>query len=332
MEIPMSLPTYADDEIDLPAMASWPASKHRFDDRQRNALRAAEAAGRPLLVRGDPGTGKSQLAHAAAVASRRLFLPHVVDARSEASDLLWRFDAVARLADAQLSSHPSGGNGGGVAEAISAHDRLPADRYVHPGPLWWAFDFVGALQHLAAARVRSVPPESPQTYAWQASAGTVLLIDEIDKAESDVPNGLLEALGNGRFSVAMLGLTVKMADGAPPPLVIITTNDERELPPAFVRRCLVLTLSLPAGDALISFLLDRAKLHFPDFAAQHEAVLQDAAQMLAEDRRDAAAAGVYQPGLAEFLDLVRALNRLGGDPGERLTALRDFTYRKQPRT
>jgi hypothetical protein len=77
-------------------------------------------------------------------------------------------------------------------------------------------------------------------------------------------------------------------------------------------------------------LIDRARLHFPDFAASHAGVLADAAQMLVDDRRDAAAAGVYQPGLAEFLDLIRALDRMGGEPAPRLATLRDFTYRKQP--
>ena len=76
--------------------------------------------------------------------------------------------------------------------------------------------------------------------------GCVVLIDEIDKAESDVPNGLLEALGSGRFTP--LGQTEAVEVRGEPPLVVITTNEERVLPNAFLRRCLVLELKLPRDD------------------------------------------------------------------------------------
>lgn len=138
---------YPDKELKLPAMASWPGSVHLFDDQQRHALRAAEAAGRPLLVRGDPGTGKSQLAHAAAVASKRLFLPFVVDSRTEASDLMWRYDAVARLADAHLCSVPNANVPTGLA----------AVHYLQPGPLWWAFNWNDALRQ--CEKLRAAPPD-----------------------------------------------------------------------------------------------------------------------------------------------------------------------------
>lgn len=314
-----SIPSYSDTSLELPAMASWPASRHVFDAEQVDALRAAEAAGRPLLVRGDPGTGKSQLAHAAAFAARRLFLPFVVDARTEAGDLMWGFDAVARLADAHLASVPNSGVPPG----------LDAARYVLPGPLWWAFDWNGAAQHLAQARVRGAEPHQPP-FAWSAESGTVMLIDEIDKAEAEVPNGLLEALGNGRFQVPMVGRVVERPANVPPPLVIITTNDERELPPAFLRRCLVLTLQLPDGEGLRRFLVKRGRLHFPALAKSHPTVLEDAAIMLADDRATAHSRGLYQPGLAEYLDLLRALDQLGGDPTQALARLRTYTFRKQP--
>ena len=300
-------------------MASWPASRHVFDADQIDALRAAEAAGRPLLVRGDPGTGKSQLAHAAAFAAQRLFLPFVVDARTEASDLMWRFDPVARLADAHLASVP----GSGVPTG------LDAARYVHPGPLWWAFNWDNAAKHLDQARVRGVAPHSPP-FAWTPQKGMVLLIDEIDKAEAEVPNGLLEALGNGRFQVPILGQVVERPKGVPPPLVIVTTNDERELPPAFLRRCLVLSLELPEGEPLRRFLVERGKLHFPALAENSPSVLEEAAGMLAQDRADARSHGLYLPGLAEYLDLLRALTNLEVDPGQALARLRVYTFRKQP--
>ena len=315
----MLLPEYSQTELELPAMSSWPASRHLFDDVQRDALRAAEAAGRPLLVRGEPGTGKSQLAHAAAVASGRAFLPFVVDSRTEATDLMWRFDAVARLSDAHLSGVP----GSDVPKGLG-----PA-HYVQPGPVWWAFDWAGALKQLDGLRTPGHTPEVPA--GWTPRAGSVMLIDEIDKAEAELPNGLLEALGNGRFGVPpMLGHVVRRGDADAAPLVIITTNDERELPPAFLRRCLVLTLTLPGGGALRDYLVQRGRLHFGTWALQHEAALGDAAELLLEDRAHAEGQGLYKPGLAEYLDLLRALKGVGGDPLRQLARLRNFVFRKQP--
>jgi len=314
----MKLPDYTQTELALPAMAAWPESRHLFDDVQRDALRAAEAAGRPLLVRGDPGTGKSQLAHAAAVAAGRLFLPFVVDSRTEASDLMWRYDAVARLADAHLSGVP----GAGVPQG------LDAKQYVQPGPLWWAFNWTAAAVQADQLRAKCSQPDQPN--AWSPAQGSVLLIDEIDKAEAELPNGLLEALGNGRFTVPLTGTVVQRAAGAPAPLVVITTNDERELPAAFLRRCMVLTLELPQGAALKDFLVARGRLHFGAWARQHQAVLDAAADDLLQDREDAVRKGLYQPGLAEYLDLLRALMNVGGDPAAQLGRLRQFAYRKQP--
>ena len=322
MDKKLNLPLYPEHELTLQAMASWPATRHVFEPDHIAALRAAEASGRPLLVRGEPGTGKSQLAHAAAQAAGRLFLPFVVETRTEATDLLWHYDAVARLADAHLAAAPGAGVPAG----------LDASFYVQTGPLWWAFHWQGAQDQLAkASRTRAAAPELPP-YDWQAGQGTVLLIDEIDKAEAEVPHGLLEALGNGRFAVPLVRDVVRRPDAMPAPLVIITTNDERELPAAFLRRCLVLTLALPQGAALADFLVTRGRLHFPVFAAQVAAtqVLEQAAQMLLDDRQDAHDNGVYEPGLAEYLDLIRALQGVQGDPVKHLQQLRRFAFQKQP--
>lgn len=90
-------------KVTLPKSGSWPESVHEFDEESHcYALMAAEAARRPLLVRGEPGIGKSQLARAAAVATGRLFQSVVVNARTECEDLQWKFDAVARLGEAQI--------------------------------------------------------------------------------------------------------------------------------------------------------------------------------------------------------------------------------------
>ena len=119
------------DSVPLPEYGSWPESIHQFDAKSINALKAALAAQRPLLLRGEPGTGKSQLARAAAVALNRLFVYEVVNAHTESQDLLWRFDAVGRLAEAQTLQ-------GQNCSEDKLKQTLDSKRYISPGPLWWA--------------------------------------------------------------------------------------------------------------------------------------------------------------------------------------------------
>jgi MoxR-like ATPase len=205
------------------------------------ALRVAFTVGRPLLLYGWPGSGKSSIA---AYLARNLgwrYYEHVVTARTEASDLLWRFDHVKRLADAQ------------VRKGIHDVD------YVEPGSLWWAFNS-------QSARRRGAGPEDRQP-AEQAvepkhdlnqdrhERCAVVLIDELDKADPDVPSGLLVPLGSLRFTVTETGAEVKAdgpADGQEGPrrCVIITTNEERDLPAPFVRRCIVYRLEPVDAPAL----------------------------------------------------------------------------------
>lgn len=321
----MTVFSYSTDEpIHLPKQGSWPESFHIFDEDSVHALTAAEAAGRPLLVRGEPGTGKSQLARAAAVASGRLFLSAVVNARTECQDLQWRFDAVARLGEAQvMASVPD-------AERLS---RLHPARFLSPGPLWWAIDWDSAMrQWETCAHQPERAPEAPA--GWTPTRGAVLLIDEIDKAEADLPNSLLETLGNGDFDAPYLGGSVRRSEGIPAPLIVVTTNEERELPAAFLRRCLVLPLSLPEEEsALIEFLCARAKVH--EDAPKSAEILRKAARLLAQDRRAALEQGWPAPGQAEYLDLLRAVRKMAADEDERsrlLDILARFVLKKSPPT
>jgi MoxR-like ATPase len=126
--------------FDLPARGSWPASRHVFDEENADAIRMALAAERPLLVRGEPGTGKSQLARAAAEELRRLFVAEVVHSRTEPQDLQWRFDAIARLGEAQARGLTHRDN------PETVQDLLDPRRYLNPGVLWWVFDWGSALE------------------------------------------------------------------------------------------------------------------------------------------------------------------------------------------
>ncbi|MDS4059876.1 MAG: AAA family ATPase [Candidatus Contendobacter sp.] len=307
--------------IPLPKRGSWPAARHVFDEASVHALMAAEAAERPLLVRGEPGTGKSQLARAAAEATQRLFLSAVVNARTECQDLQWQFDAVARLGEAQALAH---------CNADEIPRRINPLRFLSPGPLWWVFDWASAQEQYKLCDHRlELAPTPPND--WQPSQGSVLLIDEIDKADTDLPNGLLETLGNGDFAVSYLGASVRQSQDNPPPLVIVTTNEERELPAAFLRRCLVLPLSLPeADDALLDFLCQRGAVHFEKST---EAVRRKAGELLLEDRKAANAQGLPAPGQAEYLDLLRAVCKLASDERGQIDLLgkiNQFVLKKAP--
>jgi MoxR-like ATPase len=309
----------------LPPFGTLGATVHVLDAESREAVNTALAAGRPLLLRGEPGTGKSQLARAAAVGLGRALLTFTVDARTESRDLLYTVDTVARLAEAQILGHRQG------ASDFDVRAELAEANFTTPGPLWWVFDWSSAEQQLTRARL----PETTRPWTppgWQAEAGAVLLVDEIDKADPAVPNGLLEALGIGTFP-APGGTTVATGKGVEAPLVIITTNEERALPDAFVRRCLVLQLSWPNDrDRLIEALMARGRAHFPDL--QEEELLL-AAEMLADDRQVVLERGLGPPGGAEYLDLLRAVwVRWPSEPERRqqaLQAIRRFALDKHPR-
>jgi MoxR-like ATPase len=306
---------------------------HVFDEQSIDAVNAALAARRPLLVRGEPGTGKSQLARAVAHVMKRVLISEVVDGHTDARDLMWRFDAVGRLAEAQLL--------GALKETLAtARQRLAERRFVTPGPLWWAFDWAGALEHLTLVRGEDATRQTKEDLAvlftppsgWKPSDGCVLLIDEIDKAEADVPNGLLACLADGAFRP--LGCQTVTFANEQPPLVIITTNEERALPEAFVRRCLVLHLDLPTlpeeKSSFISLMCERGHAHFPDLAAE---VLTAAAELTVADRQLAIERRAARPGQAEYLDLLRAVHeQFGQQPTSTqliaLNTIAAFTIRK----
>jgi len=311
--------------VPLPELGSAPAGIHIFDEHSNLAIQAALAARRPLLVRGEPGTGKSQLARAAAAHLKCPLVSCTVDGQTESRELLWSVDSVARLAAAQLAAVVATRRSG-VGDADSAArpdpsartaigslddlgdlgdlgdlDDLDERRYLRPGPLWWAFDWQSAKDIAQTARVQV--PTPPMPAGWDASQRVVVLIDEIDKADSSVPNGLLEALGSGHFSAPAMPDRITMKGQVP--LVIVSTNEERALPDAFLRRCLVLRLELPeAAVELADFLITRGAAHFP--ACEPE-VLRAAAEAIAAGRADARKERQSPPGQAEYLDLLRAV-------------------------
>lgn len=320
----------------LEARNNMPKTVHLFDERSRNAIEAAWLSGRPLLVRGDPGTGKSQLARATAEATGWQFISEVINAHTEIQDLWYRFDAVSRLGQAQILSAITAKEG-------LVDDKIPSalhpEKFLSPGVLWWAYDWDTARNYYDASHFQHYHPD-PDCDHSQLPQGVVLLIDEIDKADADLPNSLLETLDMGRFRIPWINRTVgcQKADGTGiRPLVIITTNEDRQLPPAFVRRCLVLNLELPdERKDLVDYLVKRGEQHFSNEEGKpffDRDVLVDAAIELHKDRQQAKKLGVMPPGQAEYLDILRVLCRLSADKDEqlkRLKQIQQFALRKYP--
>lgn len=294
----------------LPPVGSWPEAWHIWSQPELDALAVAAFSGRPLLIKGEPGVGKSQIARAAAAILHWDFLYEVITPRFEPQDLKWRENTLAKLADANRGQ-----------SAAVADD----SRYITAGVLWRAID------------PSSVPhaPGATDSASSSAAAGCVLLLDEIDKADSDVPNSLLEVLGNRGFKNPW-GAPVPSATAGPARqlLIIITSNDERELPAAFLRRCVVFEIKAPDERAepakFKRWLCVRGAAQFPDIKPT---VLDKAAQLVLTDRDAADPALGARPGLAEYLDLLRALQEIA--PGQTtrqkawLRRLSPYVLRKQ---
>lgn len=249
------------------------------------AVRVAQAIDRPLLLYGEPGSGKSTLARHIAVTGKLRYYEHVTTARTQPQDLLWSFDNIRRLGDAQA-------------------DKLAADTsYVTPGPLWWAFRRNLALDY----------PASREPFRnWNAKypeAPAVVLIDEIDKADPDLPNGLLVPLALRRFVVTDVDGGLEVTENATQRcLVVVTSNRERDLPQAFVRRCVVYRLPQHKKEDLTR--IAESHLRHGDVTVA-PGVLEHLLSELDTARKSAERDRRRPPSTAEFLDAVNACVQLG---------------------
>jgi len=182
-------------------------------DDLKVAVNAAVLLRRPLLVKGEPGTGKTVLAHEIAQAIGAPLIEWNVKSTTKAQQGLYEYDAVARLRDGQLGDE-------------RVHD---IRNYIRQGKLWEAF----------------TSPQLP-----------VLLIDEIDKADIEFPNDLLQELDRMSFDVYETGERIEAKER---PIVVITSNNEKDLPDAFLRRCFFHYIKFPDRETMQSII----DVHFP---------------------------------------------------------------------
>ncbi|MEP6343309.1 MAG: MoxR family ATPase [Maricaulaceae bacterium] len=178
------------------------------------AVNAAILLERPLLIKGEPGTGKTVLAHEIAKGLGTPLLEWNIKSTTKAQQGLYEYDAVARLRDSQLGED-------------RVHD---ISNYIRKGKLWEAFS---------------------------AEKRPILLIDEIDKADIEFPNDLLHELDKMQFHVYETGETVVAKQR---PIIIITSNNEKDLPDAFLRRCFFHYIQFPDAETMT----DIVDVHFPD--------------------------------------------------------------------
>jgi MoxR-like ATPase len=303
------------------------------------AINVALATRRSLLVRGEPGIGKSTIAEAAAAALDWRFYRYTITSRTEAQDLTWRFDHVRRLAEAQALSYSGRG----------AHDEL---KYLLPGPFWWAFDpRSAAARGNPEQRAFDVADPFPANKSRRLE-GAVVLIDEIDKADPAVANDLLETLSETRFRIDVLAepLEVRWSFGnvRPPAgglLIIFTSNEERDLPLAFMRRCATITMSWP--DAYSSpekiefdqFVKDVARKNWERVSAgspadPHSAeaneLLDQLLRLIWVQRKELIERNERPPGLSEFLDAVATARELSISPSSsKWKEIERIVWRKQ---
>ena len=183
-------------------------------DDLRMAVNAAVALERPLLIKGEPGTGKTMLAEEVAQGLGKRLIQWHIKSTTKAQQGLYEYDAVSRLRDSQLGDEK-------VQDIAN---------YIKKGKLWEAF---------------------------AADEQVVLLIDEVDKADIEFPNDLLVELDKMEFFVYETGETIRAKHR---PVVIITSNNEKELPDAFLRRCFFHYIKFPDRDTMQSII----DVHFPD--------------------------------------------------------------------
>jgi MoxR-like ATPase len=247
----------------------------------RKAVNVALYLGRPLLVTGEPGTGKTQLADSIALELRLPKLEFLTKTTSTATDLFYQYDALRRFQDAHM----------------------PEKKHLN------MYDYI-TYQAMGRAILLTKPPEEVKVYLPEELQGkgpirSVVLIDEIDKAPRDFPNDILNEVEKMQFKVIETGKTFE-AEKRFRPILVLTSNSEKNLPDAFLRRCIFYHIPFPSQEELKAIVQKRFS-HYPDFTPE----FIDAAIERFLDIRELALK--KKPATAELLDWVQVLRSLDMD-------------------
>jgi len=221
-------------------------------DDLRMAVNAAVTLERPLLIKGEPGTGKTMLAEEVALGLGKRLIQWHIKSTTKAQQGLYEYDAVSRLRDSQLGDKK-------VSEITN---------YIKRGKLWEAFD---------------------------SDEQVVLLIDEVDKADIEFPNDLLVELDRMEFFVYETGATIRAKRR---PIIIITSNNEKELPDAFLRRCFFHFINFPDRNTMREIV----NVHYPNIANE---LVQEAMEVFFDVR---SIPGLKKkPSTSELIDWLKLL-------------------------
>lgn len=267
-------------------MATQPRKKddpagYIVDPELQNAIGVALLLGQPLLLTGEPGTGKTQLAHWLSHA-QDLGEPLVFNTKSTstARDLFYTFDAMTSFRH--------------------AHNREAGKT---------ALDYITynafGLAILQSRRREDVQRFLPRDFAHVGPCRSVVLVDEIDKAPRDFPNDLLNEVVSMSFRLTDLENQEVAADPALRPILVLTSNSEKNLPDAFLRRCVFYNIPFPSRDRLIQIV----KTRLGGFGDGKSAFLDSAVDFFMAVRD----ANVRKPSTAEMIDFTKALARNGRD-------------------
>jgi MoxR-like ATPase len=295
------IPSEEHDPIDEESVMGHPAGYIAHDDLVE-AVNTALILGKPLLLTGNPGTGKSELAERLAwELNLGPVLRFEAQSTSEANDLLYRFDLVGQMAANQL-----------VQQKQLKPEQAKARNFLSFGPLGKAI--LAAGPEAKPNLFQRAFPDSQA--ANQEPRPSVVLIDEIDKTSRDFPNDLLNSIARLSFEIREVNERVKLTeDEALRPIVIITSNSERDLPDPFLRRCTYHHIGDPDADLLRKILINRVfggsgSSTDPDALPQ---LYEDLLGMFREIRDESSSQYFYTPGTTELIDWTQVLVQLETD-------------------
>lgn len=277
------------------------------DQELRAAANAALILGKPLLLTGEAGIGKSQFASWLALQlNLGEPLKFVVKSTTEARDLFYQYDALARFHEAQvtqlLEASPAGGQTvGGQTAPAPPSDRIDPLRYLSYNALGKAILYSLGKKAAQEKGLLSDAMGSFRNEFPNEQRRSVVLIDEIDKAPRDVPNDMLDEIDHLSFAIRELGNRTVPAHREFRPVVVITSNSERDLPKPFLRRCVYYHMKFPSKEVLDQIVDRRVGKRFQSARG----LLGPAITLFGYLREKA---GLRQtPGLAELLDFLSAL-------------------------